>query len=179
MSSSLFNQNMDLREGPSPFPLPQEREFFSPLLSRHTPPLPRPYPGDRPSFPSPGGEGRVRGLFLGMGEGQNNEVKPAPGKRMDFRRSKCCKWPCIMRSAIYPSPDSPTNSFEEAEFLAVFRPQNTPQRNDAQGPPRRWLSAGVGYPPAVVAAPVALAEVVTGCGNRFSSSRLALVLAIL
>jgi hypothetical protein len=21
-----------------------------------------------------------------MGEGQNNEVKPAPGKRMDFRR---------------------------------------------------------------------------------------------
>ena len=76
--------------------------------------LRRPFLGDRPSFPSPGGEGRVRGLFLGMGEGQNNEVKPAPGKRMDFRRSKCCKWRCIMRSAIYPSPNSPTNSFEEA-----------------------------------------------------------------
>jgi hypothetical protein len=56
----------------------------------------------------------VRGLFLGMGEGQNNEVKPAPGKRMDFRRSECCKWRCIMRSAIYPRPNSPTNSFEEA-----------------------------------------------------------------
>jgi len=75
-----------------------------------------PYLRGRPSFPSPGGEGRVRGLFLGMGEGQNNEVKPAPGKRMDFRRSKCCRWPCIMRSAIYPSPNSPTNSLEEAKL---------------------------------------------------------------
>ena len=34
----------------------------------------RPYLRGRPSFPSPEGEGRVRGLFLGMGEGQNNEA---------------------------------------------------------------------------------------------------------
>jgi len=57
----------------------------------------------------------VRGLLLGMREGQNNEVKPAPGKRMGFRRSKHCKWPCIIRLGIYPSPNSPTNSSEEAE----------------------------------------------------------------
>ena len=64
---------------------------------------------------SPGGEGRVRGLFLGMGE-QNNEVKPAPGKRMDFIRSECRKWRCIIRSAIHPSRNPPTNSFEEAKM---------------------------------------------------------------
>jgi len=63
---------------------------------------------------SPGGEGRVRGLFPGMGE-QNNEVKPAPGKRGDFRRSKRCKWRCIIRSAICLSRNPPTNSFEEAK----------------------------------------------------------------
>jgi hypothetical protein len=33
---------------------------------------------------------------------------------MDFRRSKSCKWRCIIRSAIYPSRNPPTNSFEEA-----------------------------------------------------------------
>jgi hypothetical protein len=58
----------------------------------------------------------VRGLFLGMGE-QNNEVKPAPGKRMDFIRSECRKRRCIIRSAIHPSRNPPTNSFEEACFL--------------------------------------------------------------
>jgi hypothetical protein len=61
----------------------------------------------------------VRGLFLGMGEGQNNEVKPAPGKRMDFIRSKCCKWRCIIRWAIYPSRNPATNSFEEAYFFPI------------------------------------------------------------
>jgi len=40
MSFSLFNQDTDLKKSPSPFPLPLEREFFSPLLSGHTPPLP-------------------------------------------------------------------------------------------------------------------------------------------
>ena len=31
--------------------------------------------------PSPGGEGRVRGLFLGIGEKLSNEAKPVPGNR--------------------------------------------------------------------------------------------------
>jgi hypothetical protein len=110
MSFSLFNQDTDLKNSPSPNPLPQGRKKEADLPGKG---------GARPAskgnrISSPGGEGRVRGLFLGMGE-QNNEVKPAPGKRMDFRRSKCCKWHCIIRSAIYPSRNPPTNSFEEAE----------------------------------------------------------------
>jgi len=87
MSFSLFYQDTDLKEGPSPFPLPQERELFSPCFLGPPAAAPalsswrgnsfphcflvirRPYLGDRLSVPSPGGEGRVRGLFLGMGEG--------------------------------------------------------------------------------------------------------------
>jgi len=72
----------------------------------------------------------VRGLFLGMGEGQNNEVKPAPRKRMDFRRSKCCKWRCIMRSEVYPSPNSPTNSLEEANIQEAIELYLEPVEDD-------------------------------------------------
>ena len=39
---------------------------------------------------------------------------------MDFGRSKCCKWPCIIRSGIYPSRNLPTNSFEEAYLYVDF-----------------------------------------------------------
>jgi len=37
---------------------------------------------------------------------------------MDFARSECCKWPCIIRLGIYPSRNPPTNSFEEAYISA-------------------------------------------------------------
>jgi len=38
MSFSLFNQDTDLRKSPSPFPLPQEREFFSPTIVQNVSP---------------------------------------------------------------------------------------------------------------------------------------------
>jgi hypothetical protein len=45
---------------------------------------------------------------------------------MDFIRSKCCKWHCIIRLGIYPSRNPPTNSFEEATVLTRFAPRLIP-----------------------------------------------------
>ena len=69
--------------------------------------------------PSPGGEGRVRGLFPGIVERPANKAKPAPGKRetrMDFGRSKYRNRRCVICPAIHPSRNPPTDSFEEADF---------------------------------------------------------------
>jgi len=111
MSFPLFNQDTDLKEGPSPYPLPQERKEEANLPGKG---------GARPESKGKEnslswGRGKGEGLLLGTGEGQNNEVKPAPGERMDFRHSKCCKWRCVIRLAICPSRNPPTNSCEETQ----------------------------------------------------------------
>jgi len=73
----------------------------------------RPYLGNRPSFPSPGGEGRVRGLFLSMGEAQNNEVKTAPGKREETDGSQTFK---MLQVALYHA----LGNLPESEFTHEF-----------------------------------------------------------
>ena len=65
-------------------------------------------------FPLPGGEGRVRGLFLDVARRLNNKAKLVPEKCGDFGRSKCRKSRRIIHSAIHLSRNPPTDSFEEA-----------------------------------------------------------------
>jgi len=113
MSFSLFNQNTDWKEGavrksasekaPHPALSPWEREkvFRARSICFRARPL-------------PGGEGRVRGLFLDVARRLNNKAKLVPEKCGDFGRSKCRKSRRIIHSAIHLSRNPPTNSFEEA-----------------------------------------------------------------
>jgi hypothetical protein len=84
MSSSLFNQDTDLRKSPSPFPLPQEREFSSPSLSGHTPPLP-----ERSAFFSLSwGRGKGEGPFPRHGGGTEQRSETGPRKTYGFQTFK-------------------------------------------------------------------------------------------
>jgi len=55
----------------------------------------------------------VRGLFLGMGEGQNNEAKPAPGKREKTAGFQTLK---VLQVALYRA----LGSLPESEFTHEF-----------------------------------------------------------
>jgi len=79
MSLSLFNQDTDLKKGPSPFPLPQEREFLAPcqtpLLFRRTPPL----PGKSALFSLSWGRGKGEGPLPCHGGGTEQRSETGPG----------------------------------------------------------------------------------------------------
>jgi len=81
MSFSPFNQDTDLKKSPSPFPLPLEREFFSPLLSAHTPPL----PGRSAFFSLSRGRGKGEGPFPRHGGGTEQRSETGPRKTYGFQ----------------------------------------------------------------------------------------------
>jgi len=60
-------------------------------------------------IPSPGGEGRVRGLFLGIGEGQKNRAKPVPGKPYGFRTFMMSQ---VALYLMLGNPSEPESAFE-------------------------------------------------------------------
>jgi len=76
MISSLFNQDTGLVKGPSPFPLPQEREFFTPSLFGHTPPL----PGRSAFFSLSWGRGKGEGPLPWHGGGTEQRSETGAGK---------------------------------------------------------------------------------------------------
>jgi len=127
MSFSLFNQDTDLKESPSPYPLPLEREFlspllssypaltsplpersafFSPLLSGHTPPLP-----ERPAFFSLSrGRGKGEGPFSRHGGGTEQRSETGPGKTYGFQTFK------MLQVALYHA----LGNLPESEFTHEF-----------------------------------------------------------
>jgi hypothetical protein len=107
MSFSLFNQDTDLKKGPSPFLLPQEREFFSPLLFGHTPPL----PGRSAFFSLSWGRGKGEGPFPWHGGGTEQRSKTGPKKTHGFQTFK------MLQVALYHAlGDLPESEFTHEVF---------------------------------------------------------------
>jgi len=106
MSFSLFNQDTDLKKSPSPFPLPLEREFFSPWLSGHTPPLP-----ERSTFFSLSwGRGKGEGPFPRHGGGTEQRSETGPRKAYGFQTFK------MLQVALYHA----LGNLPESEFTHEF-----------------------------------------------------------
>ena len=102
MSFSLFNQDTDLKKSPSPFPLPLEREFFSPSLPGHTPPLP-----ERSAFFSLSrGRGKGEGPFSRHGGGTEQRSETGPRKTHGLQTVK------MLQVALYHA----LGNLPESEF---------------------------------------------------------------
>jgi len=106
MSFSLFNPDTHLKKSPSPFPLPLEREFFSPLLSGHTPPLPE----TSAFFSLSRGRGKGEGPFSRHGGGTEQRSETGPRKTYGLQTFR------MLQVALYHA----LGNLPESEFTHEF-----------------------------------------------------------